>query len=350
MAELTAKANVGAGTDKLLTFVNGSNQHAGAVVLVDTDGNAIPTLPVSASALETLLGDIEAKTQPAGQTTMVNSSPIVIASDQSAIPVTQPDMAVSSFTQAGVIAINTNLLVLDCVGMEGVSIQCVSMGTTGVVTPAWSNDGTTYVNGTILTQAGATAATFNAAGLWTTPVLARYLRLRLTTATTAGTTTLSVHRVSHSSNYPVAAQPVSGTVSISGAPTIGAGTAAIGDVGGQYRANATGAASISHIVSAATTNAANIKASAGRLIGWNFANTTASWQYVKLHNSASAPTAGAGVAMTIGIPPNGLSVSPASFGGVGFSAGIGRTIVTGAADADTTATTLSAVVGDLFFA
>lgn len=285
-----------------------------------------------------------------GQATAANSQSVVIASDQSTIPVSLPNMAVSSYTQTGVIAINTDLLIIDCQGLEGVSIQCVSMGTTGVVTPAWSNDNANFVNGTILTQAGATATTFNAAGLWTTPVLARYLRLRLTTATTAGTTTLSVQRMTQASNYPVAAQPISGTVSISGAPTLGAGTAAVGDVGGQYRANATGAASISHIVSAATTNAANIKASAGRLIGWNFANTTASWQYVKLHNSATAPTAGAGVAMTIGIPPNGLSVSPASFGGVGFSAGIGRTIVTGAADSDATATTLNAVVGDLYFA
>lgn len=350
MAELTAKANVGSGTDKLLTFVNGSNQHAGAVVLVDTNGDPIATLPVSAQALETLLGDIEAKTQPAGQTTMANSSPVAIASDQSALPITQPNMEVSSYSQAGVIAINTDLLVLDCRGMEGVSIQCVSMGTTGVVTPSWSNDGATYVNGTILTQAGAAATTFNAAGLWTTPVLARYLRLRLTTATTGGTTTLSVHRVSHSSNYPVAAQPISGSVTISGSPNLGASSSVIGDVGGQYRANATGAASINHVVSAATTNTANVKASAGRLIGWNFANTTASWQYVKLHNTSGTPTAGTGVVLTIAIPPNGLSVSPASFGGVGFSAGIGRSIVTGAADADATATTLNAVVGELFFA
>ncbi|WP_440111813.1 hypothetical protein [Acidovorax sp. BL-A-41-H1] len=129
-----------------------------------------------------------------------------------------------------------------------------------------------------------------------------------------------------------------------------AGTNAIGDVGGQYRANATGAASIHHIVSAATTNPLNVKASAGRVVGWGLVNTTASYQYVKLHNTAGTPTAGASVAMTIAIPPNGVNNSPPSFGGIGFATGIARTIVTGSADTDATATTLGAVVGDIYFA
>lgn len=123
----------------------------------------------------------------------------------------------------------------------------------------------------------------------------------------------------------------------------------VGDVGFQLRANATGAASIRHVVSAATTNALNIKATAGRVIGWSLANTSAVWQYVKLHNSATTPTAGAGVVITIAIPPS--SVVHASYPvGIGFSAGIGHTIVTDAADAGTTATTLGAVIGDLFYA
>lgn len=53
--------------------------------------------------------------------------------------------------------------------------------------------------------------------------------------------------------------------------------------------------------------------------------------------------------MTIGVPPNDSSVVTIPHG-VGFTTGIGRTIVTGAADADATATAANAVVGDLFFA
>lgn len=128
-----------------------------------------------------------------------------------------------------------------------------------------------------------------------------------------------------------------------------AGTAAIGDVGIQARASATGAATIRHVVAAASTNATVTKASAGRLLGWSLANTTAAWVYLKLHNLATAPTAGAGVVMTIGIPPNGRSEVDLICGAA-FSTGIGYTIVTGAADTDTTAVTANAVVGDLFYA
>lgn len=138
-------------------------------------------------------------------------------------------------------------------------------------------------------------------------------------------------------------------VTQSGTWTLSASTNAIGDMGVQYRANNTGAASIHHVVSAASANAAVVKASAGRLVGWMLSNTTTAWQFVKLHNAATAPTAGAGVVMTIALPPGGGATAFPP-GGIGFSTGIGRTIVTGSADADATATTVGAVVGDLFFA
>jgi len=182
--------------------------------------------------------------------------------------------------------------------------------------------------------------------------MARYCRLRLTTATTAGTTTINVWGSQDPYIPAITTQQVGGTVTanqgtMAALPT-GANLAA--DVGLQVRANATGAATTSHLVSAASTNAANIKNTAGRVLGWSAANTTASYQYVKLHNSATAPTAGAGVFQTIAIPPNGVNNMPPTLPGIGFSAGIGRTIVTGSADTDATATTAGAVVFDLFFA
>lgn len=144
---------------------------------------------------------------------------------------------------------------------------------------------------------------------------------------------------------------VSGTVTANiGTGSIAAGTNAIGDVGVQYRANNTGAATPRHIVSAASTNATNVKNAAGRLIGYQFINNATAVRYVKLHNSSTAPTAGAGVFMTIGIPPNGGKAEVTCEGGVGFSAGIGYTIVTGAADSDATAVAANDVVGELFYA
>jgi hypothetical protein len=145
------------------------------------------------------------------------------------------------------------------------------------------------------------------------------------------------------------AVPVSikSSVAISGAVTLGAGTALVGDVGVNYRSTASGA-SATHIVSAATTNAANLKAAAGKVLGWALANTTASWRYVKLHNLATAPTAGAAVARTIAIPPNGLA-QWFSEGGITFATGIGITTVTGAADTDATAVALNDIVGELIW-
>jgi hypothetical protein len=137
---------------------------------------------------------------------------------------------------------------------------------------------------------------------------------------------------------------ITGTVTTA----INAGTNAIGDVGLQVRANATGAASIHHIVSAGTTNVAQIKATAGRVIGYCLSNTNAAWRYVKLHNIASA-TAGAAVAVTIGIPPNGKAECMIPQG-IGFATAISRSIVTGSADADNTAVGAGDVVGDIFFA
>ena len=137
--------------------------------------------------------------------------------------------------------------------------------------------------------------------------------------------------------------PVSGTVGLS------AGAGLIGDVGQQYRANATGAASGAHLVSAATTNATIVKASAGRVLGWALANTNAAWRYVKLHNQTTTPTAGTGVVRTIAIPPNGLAQMKLE-GGITFATGIGLTTVTGSADADTAAVGVGDIVGDIFFA
>lgn len=148
------------------------------------------------------------------------------------------------------------------------------------------------------------------------------------------------------SAFPVSIQ---GTATVSFTqPALVAGAALIGDVGVQYRATASGLSGL-HLVSAATTNSTLVKNAAGKVTGWYFGNTTATWQYVKLHNQTTAPTAGSGVVRTIAIPPNGVA-SFFSEGGITFATGIGLTVVTGAADTDATATTLNAVVGELFFA
>ena len=143
---------------------------------------------------------------------------------------------------------------------------------------------------------------------------------------------------------------IQGTATVSGSVTTTAAASAVlmGDVAQQYRATASGA-SATHVVAAATTNPTIIKASAGKVLGWYFANTTAAWVYVKLHNQTTAPTAGTGVVRTIAVPPNGISQF-FSEGGITFATGIGMTVVSGAADTDATAVTAAAVVGELIWA
>lgn len=109
-----------------------------------------------------------------------------------------------------------------------------------------------------------------------------------------------------------------------------------------------GGETIFHLISAATTNATNVKASAGQLYGWSIFNTNAAVRYVKLHNTAGTPTAGTGVVYTIAVPATGgtnFSVT----NGIAFSTGIGITTVTDTADAGTTAVGASDLVINLHY-
>jgi len=193
-----------------------------------------------------------------------------------------------------------------------------------------------------------------------------FLQLRIVNGTTApaSTTTWNLGTISveNFSALPITVNnikaqglgntmPVSiqNIVSATISSAISAGTNLIGDFGIQYRANATGAASRNHLISAATTNPTVIKASAGRLLGWNVSNTNAAYRYVKLHNQTTAPTAGTGVVQTIAVPPNS-NVNFSCEGGIAFTTGIAMTTVTGTADNDNGAVGANDLIIDIFFA
>ncbi len=230
----------------------------------------------------------------------------------------------------------------DAPAFNSVAVQITNPGTGCTVAYEVSNDGLTWsaVTGSTplwtAASAGNNPSTSTTAAMLVFPVFARFFRARVSTYGSGTVAAVAVFRQD--------ARPIT-TMNVGLIAT----TAAIGDVGLQLRATATGAATIHHVIAAATTNAAVVKAAAGRLVGWCLGNAAAAWRYVKLHNIGSAPTAGTGVVLTIAIPPNGLAQHdiPA---GIGFSTGIGRTIVSGFADADATAVTAGDVVGDMFFA
>lgn len=282
-----------------------------------------------------------------------NKLEIGVMSDAEKIVASNAPVEMRTFSQAGVITINTDLFIVDCAQFRSLGITCTSMGSGGVVTVFWTNDLSVTGQAGQLSLAQTTASgrinTFNAAGTWSTPVFARYARIRLTTATTTGTTSITLalfQQLLDDANRSVNA--ILNTVTTS--TGLSAGTNAIGDVGLQVRANATGAGSVSKIASAATTNATSVKASAGRVFGYHFTNTTAAIKIVRFYNLATAPTVGTSVPVyNVVIPANGYVF--ANFPqGRGHSTGIAYAITNAIADLDATAVAANDVIGAIDFA
>jgi hypothetical protein len=103
-----------------------------------------------------------------------------------------------------------------------------------------------------------------------------------------------------------------------------------------------------HLVSAATTNATNVKASAGQLYGWYIYNSNAAARKVAFHNSAGTPTAGASIFFAIVIPPTSAANVEYTTG-IAFGTGIAITTVTDLTDAGATAVAASDLIINLFY-
>ena len=111
---------------------------------------------------------------------------------------------------------------------------------------------------------------------------------------------------------------------------------------------ATGGDTVFHLVSAATTNLTNIKASAGKVTGWYIYNSNGSARKVAFHNTAGTPTAGASIYYSLVIPA--LSAANVSFpDGINFATGIAISTVTGLADTDTVAVALNDLIINIFY-
>lgn len=106
--------------------------------------------------------------------------------------------------------------------------------------------------------------------------------------------------------------------------------------------------SIFHRVSTGSTNAVNVKASAGTLRSIRVFNKADYPIYVKLHNTAGTPTAGSGVIETVGIQAGRTETHDLSNGAT-YSTGIALTIVRDMADAGTTPVLAEDCVVDVFY-
>lgn len=276
-----------------------------------------------------------------------NNTPLHVSLDDlsvAAVKPVQPSQQIAFYDRTGVIPINTQLFTVDTTNFRSLSFQ-YSVGTTGVMTPQWSNDGSTWFTATTWDVSYNAGTTITAGtGMRVTNCLARFFRLVLTTATTAGSTQVVMFGNPTTLSWSPTTQAMSYTQG-----ALVAGTAAVGDVGIQYRANATGAATTYKFNSAASTNGALVLTGARRLLGWTFTNTTAATKYFKIYNKATAPTVGTDTPLfVIGIPANGVATSKLE-GGIAIALGLGVGCTGAAADADATATAVNDVVGAVFY-
>lgn len=250
-----------------------------------------------------------------------NKLEVGVLSDADQIVAVQPTMAAFAYgPTAGVIAANTDLLVIDCAQLRALSIHTVSLGTTGVITAAWSNDGTNWFTATLLTEQGYTGSCTTGTLRWTN-VIAKYFRLRLTTATTAGTTTLAVFGSQFANPPIITTQFVSGQ----------------------------GASTTHHLIAAATTNATSVKASAGVINTLTVSNSSAAAKYFKLYNRASAPTVGTDTPVMTLLIPAGQTVSVDCGFGLRCSTGIAYALTGGIEVADATAVALNDLSVSMFY-
>jgi len=225
-----------------------------------------------------------------------------------------------------------NIQAIDCRHWNSASVQ-ISGTFLATLTFQMSNDGVNWLTVIGTSNGGLTAATSSGPGIFIVPISTKYFRVQCT-AYTSGTAQVNINM---SSTTPIS---TNSTVTISGTPNV-ATSPQVGQ----------GFSSWSHIVSAATTNATSVKASAGIINDIVVSNNGAGVAYFKLYDKASAPTVGTDTPIaTILIPINGTVVIPAGWASMRLGTGIAYAITGGAAVADVTAVTAAQVVGTINYA
>ena len=199
----------------------------------------------------------------------------------------------------------------------------------------YSNDGTTWYNGSFVTTtspaaaAGQMVSSATASGvILISPVQGKYFRFQLS-AYTSGTVTMTGFVTTQNT-----------------APYVN--FAMFGSQFTNVPDSTVGASTTNHIISAASTNATVVKASAGNINLLTVSNNGAGVAYFKIYQKATAPTVGTDVPLaTILLPVNGTVVIPGGPFGWRITTGIGYAITGGAAVADTTAVLANQVTGTI---
>lgn len=192
----------------------------------------------------------------------------------------------------------------------------------------WFSIQTVRSNANTIETATGTLSLAVGAGLvysWEASVNAyQYARVRCTTAVTTNSIATWIAQRGAYATEPIPAAQASATQSVTGSVSVSASTPS---AGAAYA-----------LVTAASTNAVAVKASAGSLFEVTLSNITATAGYVKLYNKAVAPTVGTDVpVVTFAVAANTTVVY--EFGAVGkrFTTGIALAVTAGSAASDTAA-------------
>jgi hypothetical protein len=338
-----------AGLDALIT--------AGNALLAAIDGNT-DNIEALITATNAALSSIDTKTPALGQTTMAASQPVVIASDQSAVPV-------SGTVSTG--------------GLTDTELRATPVPVSGPLTDAQLRAAPVPVSGTVTVTDGSGPLTVDGTVTVANPGLTD-TELRATPVPVSGTVTaaeakaedtaavsgdpgipiLGVRndadavRTSADGDYSAIAVDSAGRVKIAG--TI-ATTGGLTDA--QLRASAvpvvqnvdaTSPAGMSAYRNINTQNVGvSIKGSAGKLYTITMINNQAADRFVKLYNIAGVPTAADTPIFTFGLSATDGFQMVTFEGGVAFPLGIGIRATTGVADGDNGAPGANQVIVNVGF-
>lgn len=261
-----------------------------------------------------------------GQATMANSAPVVLASDE-IVPAKSSFLEVIGQGPGVVNAINTDLIPsTDVSGYKWMSLQ-IEGTFVATLTFQKSNDGANWrplllqkTSGdyTLSSQSGTTAST---SVVFEGPISTHFIRVRATSFTSNASLAGTLDLFGLAPSWLINAQTLT--------PVTYGGTT-------DY-----------HLISAASTNGNNVKATGGQVYGYDIGNNGASDVWVKIYNKATTPTVGTDVVFRTIYVPKGQARSYHNTVGIPFTLGIGIGITGGAADADTTAVAAGQVTVEL---
>ncbi len=226
-------------------------------------------------------------------------------------------------------------VVLNCDGYNSASIA-ISGTYVGAITFEGSVDGTNYflvlaARTDIAVAESASTTLTNVTRSWIVNCAQfTHLRARMTVFT-SGSMSVTL-RGSGAAMQPVST--VGNSVSTAVTQSTGSTTAAWLVAGAGIANNLTTTTTVN---SAASTNGANVKTTAGTVYNITAHNVTAATKYIRLYNKASTPTVGTDVPIVVVAVPASSSKEITSMVGVKFSLGIGHAITNGAAATDATA-------------